>query len=111
MNQLRLLAIAALFHATSSYAMPMLSADGGSLTGVDVGGHLYDVMFRDGFVGDVYAGATFNTARAAETTAVNAAIAAALNELGILDTTTILGCDPGQIWVQVLRGLRLTQLA
>ena len=93
MNQLRLLAIAALFHATSSYAMPMLSADGGSLTGVDVGGHLYDVMFRDGFVGDVYAGATFNTARAAETTAVNAAIAAALNELGILDTTTILGCE------------------
>lgn len=95
-NQLRLLTLAILFQAASSWAMPMLSADGSSLTSIDVGGTLYDVMFGDGVVGDVFAGVTFDAAREAEANAVSVAITDALNVLGAVNTD-IAGCeeDPG----------------
>ncbi|MAT91828.1 MAG: hypothetical protein CME59_04445 [Halioglobus sp.] len=81
-NPLRLFTLAILLQATSSWAMPMLSFDGSSLTDLDVGGTLYDVMFGDGVVGDVFAGATFDAARAAEANAVSVAITEFLNLIG-----------------------------
>jgi hypothetical protein len=94
-NKLRLLTLAILFHATSSFAIPMLSADGGTLTGVDVGGTLYDVMFGDGVAGDVYADVIFDAAHASEADAVSAAIIIALNAIGGIVSTDILGCKTG----------------
>lgn len=91
-NKLRLLTLAILLHATSSFAIPMLSADGSSLTGVDVGGTLYDVMFGDGIVGDVYAGVSFDAARRQEAIAVSSAVDATLRNLGI-SGSAISGCE------------------
>lgn len=89
----RLLTIAFLLHAASSAAMPVLSPDGSLLTGVDVGGTIYDVTFGDGVVGDVYASVTFDAAREAEANAVSAALVAALNGLGVVDPGSIAGCS------------------
>ncbi len=81
---------------TALVAMPILSADGSSLTGVDVGGTLYDVSFGDGIVVIVYADVTFDAAREAEANAVSAAIAAALNSIGGIAPDMIAGCSaPG----------------
>ena len=92
-SKLRLLILAAFFHATSSMAIPMLSADGSSLTGVNVGGTIYDVMFGDGIVGDVYAGVTFDATRRQEAVVVSASIGAALNALGISGSNILSGCE------------------
>jgi hypothetical protein len=91
-HKLKLFTIALLFHATSTTAMPILSPDGASLTGLDVGGSLYDVMFGNGVVDEVYAGVTFDAAREAEANAVSAAIVAALTGLNT-SPRAIDGCD------------------
>ena len=75
--------------------MPMLSPDGSLLTGVDVGGTLYDVMFGDGVVGTVYDVSDFDFVPNAEANAVSAAIVAALNTIGGVDPGDIAGCVSG----------------
>lgn len=91
-NSLKLLTLAMLFHATSSWAIPMLSADGTSLTGLDVDGTIYDVKFGDGVVDTVYSGVTFDATRETEANAVSRAIVAALNLLEV-SFSDIAGCD------------------
>ena len=91
-NKLRFLTLTFLLHATSSWAVPMLSANGSLLTGVDVGGTLYDVMFGNGVVGEVYAGVTFDAAREAEARAVSTSVIQALNSVRA-STYDIFGCS------------------
>ena len=70
-----------------------LSADGSSLTGLDVGGVLYDVMFGDGVVGDVYADVVFDADREIEARVLSDAIVAALNTIGGVSITDLKGCE------------------
>ncbi|MEZ5571219.1 MAG: hypothetical protein R3E64_04270 [Halioglobus sp.] len=79
----------------NSHAYPMLSADGSLLTGVEAGGQLYDVMFGDAVLGDIYPASVvgqpgwFDLANA-----IKQGIVDALNALPILPTPgDIQGCD------------------
>lgn len=67
----------------SAVAMPMLSADGSRLSNLSVNDELYDVMFGDGVVGEVYADVVFDEAREAEARAVSIALGEALNMLDV----------------------------
>jgi hypothetical protein len=77
-------------------ATPILSPDGSLLSGLDVGGTLYDVMFGDGLAEEVYGTVNFDAARLTEANAVSAALLVALNSLvPIPGADDINGCDPG----------------
>lgn len=86
MLKLRLLAVLFLLHSISGLAMPILSPDGTKLTGLDVNGAIYDVMFQNGRLNDIYEDITFDAVRETETNAVSVSIAAALNDLMVTNT-------------------------
>ncbi|MEZ5567400.1 MAG: hypothetical protein R3E54_03500 [Halioglobus sp.] len=47
--------------ATVTQALPMLTPDGSSIKGLDVGGEIYNIYFGDGIVGDTYDASVVNT--------------------------------------------------
>ena len=89
-----LLALAfALAFAPAARAVPILSADGSLLSGVDVPGYgLYDIALGDGLTSDVFGGVTFDSARRAEADAVSTAVASALFDLSAA-ASSIAGCE------------------
>jgi hypothetical protein len=96
-NQLKAVVFVAFFHATPSLAVPILSADGSILTAVDVDGTLYDVMFGDGPVDEVFADVTFDAARETITHEITVATIEALNIIGGVAPDDIAGCRNTQI--------------
>ncbi|CAA0078249.1 Uncharacterised protein [Halioglobus japonicus] len=85
----------ALLQGSAAWAVPILTMDGSSVTGVDgleVNGSIYDVIFGEGIVGDVYAGVTFDAFREAEANAVSAALIPVLNNFGVAPKD-IAGCS------------------
>lgn len=79
--------------STVAVALPILSPDGSQLSGLQVDGYgVYDVVFGDGVVGNVYAGVVFDIARHNEANAVSASIAQALNALLVLPAA-VAGCN------------------
>jgi len=91
----KIVLIVCLAKASSAFALPMLSADGSTLTGVAAGGSFYDVMFGDGFPGTVLAGTTFDEARRAEAHILSGAIVSALAAIGGVAPSDINGCGDG----------------
>jgi hypothetical protein len=85
MKVLALVIFVSLFHAGQAIAVPLLSEDGSILTGLSVNGRLYDVMFGDGIVGEVYEGIVFDDDREREANAVSSAL------LSYLQTTSRTG--------------------
>jgi hypothetical protein len=97
-----LLTMLAFSGANQSSAAPQLSQDGSLLSGVDVGGTLYNVRFGDGIVEEVYGGIVFDDARREESLAVSQAIATSLMELSPVPRLyNIAGCERGGLWVGV----------
>ncbi|MFK8050294.1 MAG: hypothetical protein AB8B81_17845 [Halioglobus sp.] len=95
-NIVAILALACFLSASHSFALPILSSDGSLLTGIEYQGRIYDVMFGDGIVGDVYADVIFNTERFDEAHQLSFYIARALIDLGITHGERIAGCEVGQ---------------
>lgn len=80
--------------SSNALAMPVLSPDGSTLTGLDVGGIPYDITFQDGVPEQVYAGVVFDDARRTEANAVSHALALAMVSLNpVPDGEAIRGCS------------------
>jgi hypothetical protein len=81
--------------AQTAFAIPMLSADGSSLKGVDVNGVLYDISFGDGILSEVYPASLVDSPGWTELVfEVAEATAAAINSLPFpVLNTDFRGCE------------------
>lgn len=85
-------------------AMPVLQSDGSALTGVAVGGELYDVFFGDGVVGEVFDSAEVSTSEWGKlANKVSAAVLDAFRLLSLEDSRIFVqGCSEISLCVAML---------